>query len=103
MNSTKPNLAHLVDVGFVYRALVTLIIGVIIAGFLTWFMHALIESSQKELDESLRANLLDFVRVKPSFSGFSLEGTIWSCFDFLTEMQGRRRAALFHCCRLDLS
>lgn len=72
MSSTKPKLPKpsnelsldsLVDEGIIYRVVMTFIVGVVIAGFLTWFMHALIESSQKELDESIRATLLDFVRV----------------------------------------
>ncbi len=64
MNSTKANLESLNDAKFWPRVSITLLLGVVIAGFLTWFMHALIESSQQELDNSLRANLLDFVRVK---------------------------------------
>ena len=62
-NTSKVHLTDLVDGGFIYRGLVTLFFGIIIAFFLTWFMHALIESSQKELDEGVRANLLDFVRI----------------------------------------
>ena len=46
------------------RVIPLLVIGSIIAGGLTYFMHVLIETSQQELDQSNRANLLDFVRVK---------------------------------------
>lgn len=38
--------------------------GIAVAGALTLFMHILIEFSQHELDESAKANFLDFVRVK---------------------------------------
>ncbi len=38
--------------------------GLAIAGFLTLFMHVLIEFSQQELIQTPRANMLDFVRVK---------------------------------------
>lgn len=62
-NRSGVKLTDLVDNGFNYRASVTVFFGIIIAFFLTWFMHALIESSQKELDEGVRANLLDFVRI----------------------------------------
>lgn len=41
-----------------------LLLGVLVAGGLTYFMHILIASSQQSLDTSPRANLLDFVRVK---------------------------------------
>lgn len=40
------------------------LIGVVIAGALTLFMHILIEVSQQKLIDSSRANILDFVRVK---------------------------------------
>lgn len=63
LDSNNADLSGLSDLGFRSRALMTLFFGVIIAFFLTWFMHALIESSQKELDEGVRANLLDFVRI----------------------------------------
>ena len=63
VNSKNADLSTLRDIGFIYRALIMFVFGVIIALCLTWFMHALIESSQKELDESVRANLLDFVRI----------------------------------------
>jgi len=46
--------------------LVFLFIGITVAGGLTYFMHVLIASSQQELDNAPRANLLDFVRVKRS-------------------------------------
>lgn len=59
----QTNLSELTDNTFLYRGVFTLVFGMLIALFLTWFMHALIESSQQELDESVRANLLDFVRV----------------------------------------
>ncbi len=50
------------------RLLVALIVGLVIAFFLTWFMSVLIESGEQRLDESGRVQLLDFVRVKRSES-----------------------------------
>ena len=41
-----------------------IIIGIVIALALTWFMHFLIESTHHELDASPRMQLLDFVRLK---------------------------------------
>lgn len=38
--------------------------GAVIALALTWFMHELIHSSQQRLDESGRAHLVEFVRLK---------------------------------------
>lgn len=49
---------------FWLRLGIACVIGVIIAGALTLFMHVLIEVSQQELVDSSRANILDFVRVK---------------------------------------
>ena len=63
-SSTPISLAQIHDNNYIIRILVSLIIGFIIAGALTLFMHVLIESSQQELDKSIRANFLDFVRVQ---------------------------------------
>jgi protein TonB len=52
------------DRRFFLRIPLAMIAGIAIAGALTLFMHILIESSQHELDESTKANFLDFVRVK---------------------------------------
>lgn len=52
------------DHGFFPRIAVATIAGITVAGALTLFMHVLIEFSQHELDESTKANFLDFVRVK---------------------------------------
>jgi len=46
------------------RVAVAGFVGIVIAGLLTLFMHVLIEFSQQELVQTLRANFLDFVRVK---------------------------------------
>ena len=46
------------------RLVVLFGLGLLVAGSLTFFMHVLIESSEQDLDESGRANMLDFVRVK---------------------------------------
>lgn len=65
MNNTQPiNLESGADHRFLLRLSLTLLIGVVIAGLLTLFMHMLIKFSQHELDESTKANFLDFVRVK---------------------------------------
>lgn len=57
-------LSEISDHGYGFRFLATLAAGVFVAGSLTMFMHALIKASHKELDESARVNMLDFVRVK---------------------------------------
>jgi len=46
------------------RGLISVVIGIVIAFFLTWFMSALIATGEKRLDESDRVHLLDFVRVQ---------------------------------------
>lgn len=56
--------AKIKENGLWLRLLPLLLAGSLIAGALTYFMHVLIETSQQELDQSSRANLLDFVRVK---------------------------------------
>lgn len=62
--SLNYQISQATDHGYVWRFIVTFIVGVAVAGALTLFMHVLIESSQQELDESAKANFLDFVRVK---------------------------------------
>ena len=52
------------DHRFLFRLMLTLAFGMVVAGLLTLFMHVLIEFSQHKLDESAKANFLDFVRVK---------------------------------------
>ena len=54
----------IVDRFHIVRLGVALLAGAAIAGGLTLFMHVLIAYSQHELDESGKANFLDFVRVK---------------------------------------
>lgn len=54
----------LVDKTHLYRLAATFFLGFIIAGFLAWFMYALIQSGEQRLDESKRAQLLEFVRMK---------------------------------------
>ena len=46
------------------RVLALLLVGALGAGVLTWFMHVLIHSSRDELDESGRAHIIEFVRLK---------------------------------------
>ena len=57
-------LNELTDSRFALRVIIMLVGGVCVAGLLTLFMHTLIAFSQQELDETARANFLDFVRVK---------------------------------------
>lgn len=65
MHPSQPiDLEPVSDHRFLFRLALTLTIGVVVAGLLTLFMHVLIEFSQHELDESAKANFLDFVRVK---------------------------------------
>ncbi|WP_317932393.1 energy transducer TonB [Halioxenophilus sp. WMMB6] len=47
-----------------WRLLLSTLLGLLVAFFLTWFMSALIESGDQHLDESGRVQSLDFVRVK---------------------------------------
>ena len=56
--------SKLVEGPFWLRLIPMFLVGIIIAGGLTYFMHVLIENSQQGLDQSKRAHLLDFVRVK---------------------------------------
>lgn len=53
------------------RVLSVMLIGALGAGFLTWFMHTLILSSAQELDESSRAHIIEFVRLKRQESSAS--------------------------------
>ncbi len=46
------------------RVLAVALAGVIGAGFLTWFMYSLILTGDRGLDESGRAHIIDFVRLK---------------------------------------
>ena len=41
-----------------------LLLGLVIAGFLTWFMYFLIQVSEQKMDESSRVHILDFVMLK---------------------------------------
>ena len=52
------------DHHYIWRVLSVVLIGCVGAGFLTWFMYTLIHSSQQELDESSRAHIIEFVRLK---------------------------------------
>ena len=49
---------------YVLRFFAVLLLGAAGALLLTWFMHQLITSTQQRLDESGRAHMLDFVRLK---------------------------------------
>lgn len=52
------------DRAYHWRILAVILLGACVALTLTWFMHRLIHSSQQRLDESKRAHLVDFVRLK---------------------------------------
>ncbi|WP_100641727.1 energy transducer TonB [Alteromonas facilis] len=58
------SLAQVSDRHYAWRFALLFVLGVVVAGALTLFMHALIQASHKELDDSAKANFLDFVRVK---------------------------------------
>jgi protein TonB len=64
--NTSPDaiLNQISDHRFFFRIALATIAGIAVAATLTLFMHILIEFSQHELDESTKANFLDFVRVK---------------------------------------
>ncbi len=61
MSSNGPVFA---DNKLVLRLLLLSFAGVIVAGFLTWFMYVLIQFGEQKVDDSKRAQFLDFVRVK---------------------------------------
>lgn len=46
------------------RLILGTLIGILIAGFLTWFMYILIQFSEQKIDESARVHILDFVLLK---------------------------------------
>lgn len=46
------------------RLLATTLAGIVVAGFLTWFMFILIQFGEQQMDESSRVQMLDFVRIK---------------------------------------
>lgn len=48
------------------RIIVSILVGTLIAFFLTWFMSFLISTGHNKLDESDRVHLLDFVRIQPN-------------------------------------
>lgn len=57
-------LQSLTDRNYGKRFLSAVLAGALGALLLTWFMHTLIHSSQQELDESSRAHIIEFVRLK---------------------------------------
>lgn len=56
-----------------FRLLATTVAGLLVAGFLTWFMFILIQFGEKKIDESKRVQLLDFVRLKREESSVQKE------------------------------
>ncbi len=58
------SLTQLEDHHYYRRLLLVTLLGGCCALLLTWFMHQLIASSQQRLDESNRAHMVDFVRLK---------------------------------------
>lgn len=52
------------DHGLSLRIALTITFGFIAAGILTWFMYALIQFSERKIDESTRVHILDFVRLQ---------------------------------------
>ena len=66
-------LEELNDRHYLGRLLPLTLLGAICALLLTWFMHQLIASSQQRLDESKRAHIVDFVRLKREESSASKE------------------------------
>lgn len=55
------------------RLAATIFIGIVVAGFLTWFMYILIQFSEQKMDESARVHILDIVRVKREENSVSKE------------------------------
>ena len=60
----EATLEKLEDPHYARRLLAVVLLGAAGALLLTWFMHQLITSSQQRLDESNRAHMVDFVRLK---------------------------------------
>lgn len=52
------------DRKWLLRLLVMAFAGVLVAGFLTWFMFVLIQFGEQSVDDSKRVHILDFVRLK---------------------------------------
>ena len=52
------------DHHYLWRVLAVVLMGMVGAGFLTWFMYTLILSGDNRLDESVRAHMIEFVRIK---------------------------------------
>lgn len=52
------------DSHFSSRIMFTVFFGIVVAGFLTWFMYFLIAFSEQKMDESARIHILDFVRLQ---------------------------------------
>lgn len=57
-------LSDLADHGYGLRLAALVLFGIAAAGLLTFFMYSLIASTQQQLDESERIQMLDFVRVR---------------------------------------
>ncbi len=69
----RRSLTQLEDHHYYWRLLLVTVLGACCALLLTWFMHQLIASSQQRLDESNRAHLVDFVRLKREESSAAKE------------------------------
>lgn len=52
------------DPGILPRVVLGSLLGVVVAGLLTWFMYILIQFSEQKIDESARVHILDFVLLK---------------------------------------
>jgi protein TonB len=52
------------DHHYLLRVLSVLLLGIVGAGLLTWFMYTLILSGDRRLDDSGRAHMIEFVRIK---------------------------------------
>lgn len=61
------------DHNYPVRMLAMAVVGAIGALFLTWFMHLLLNSSKHQFDESGRAHMVDFVRLKRDESSVKKE------------------------------
>ncbi len=59
----KDTLLRFEDSSYLLRIFITIFPGLVVAGFLTWFMYVLIQFSGNKLDESARVYILDFVRL----------------------------------------
>lgn len=64
MNMVTDSKRIFTDGHYFPRLAAMLLAGILVAGFLTWFMYILIEFSEQRVDDGTRVQILDFVRLQ---------------------------------------